>query len=491
MKIDLVRNSKTPLFIQIKNHIRSKIIAGKFPEGYKLPSERVFAEQLKVHRNTIVKAYKALVDESFVSVSQNPRGYFVSNQSEPSTEPLQQSGSLSNFDYIVRDEFMDMNSLFSKLFVDSLKGDVISFAADILSECEYPVKSLNEILTDLISEGKYDLYGYCDPQGLKLLRKNISDMLKLRDINASPGCIQIVSETYQALDYIIKLFVSPGDTIIAEEPIISDTYNFFKLMGVNVVTVPVDGDGMVVDYIEPLILKYKPKFIYTIPTFHYPSTTVMSLERRYKLLEHSCKYNIPIVEEDCDWFLNFEEEVPPSLKALDKHNNVIYLDSFIFSGFPGARIAYAVAPKKIVNKLSRLLEMNQIFVNSIGQYLISEFIERGQLFTHTENLRNYYREKRDLMCTALEEIGKLGLEYEIPKGGTCVWCKLPPGISQARLLIRAVKKGVIFYPGFLFYPFGNQGEAYIRISYGSSGDDEIVRGVGMLGDAILECMEND
>ena len=235
-----------------------------------------------------------------------------------------QTSSLSNFDYLVRDEFLDINTLFSKLFVDSFKGDIISFAADVLSESQFPAKSLNEILLDLISKGKHDLYGYCDPQGLKTLRINICELLKLRDINTSPGCIQIVSETFQALDYIIKLFVSPGDTIIAEEPIISDTYNFFKLMGVNVVTVPVDRDGMIVDYVEPLILKYKPKFIYTIPTFHYPSTTVMSLERRYQLLEYAGRYSIPIVEEDCDWYMNFEGETPPSLKALDKQNNVIY-----------------------------------------------------------------------------------------------------------------------------------------------------------------------
>ena len=246
MKIDLIRNSRTPLFIQIKNQIRSRIIAKTLPEGYRLPSERVLAEQLGVHRNTVIKAYKALVDAKFVLVSQSPRGYFVANESDHMAGFSQQSGisrqsgnarqpgSLSNFDYLVRDEFLDINALFSKLFVDSFKGDIISFAADILSESQFPTESLNEILLDLISGKKHDLYGYCDPQGLKPLRKNICELLKLRDINTNPGCIQIVSETFQALDYIIKLFVSPGDTIIAEEPIISDTYNFFKLMGVNV-----------------------------------------------------------------------------------------------------------------------------------------------------------------------------------------------------------------------------------------------------------------
>ena len=147
--------------------------------------------------------------------------------------------------------------------------------------------------------------------------------------------------------------------------------------------------------------------------------------------------------------------------------------------------------KKIVDKLSRLLEMNQIFVNSIGQHLISEFIERGKFSIHTEKLRNYYKEKRDVICASMKKLEQIGLEYDIPKGGTCVWCKLPAGISQAKLLIKAVKKGVTFYPGFLFYPCGNQGESYIRISYGNSSDDEIERGVEILREAVVECLETD
>jgi 2-aminoadipate transaminase len=486
MEMKIYRDNMIPVYIQIKNNIKRSILDGELVTGFKLPSERVLAEQLGVHRNTVIKAYGELIADDLVKVSTLPKGYFIT-YAMPGIR--QRNITKSNryfkpFQYMVREEFLQMDSLFSELYRTSITRERISFAADIASPDAYPREELGLILKEMLETGKYDPYGFCDPQGVRALRENIAELLLTKQIKAVPREIQIISETYQAMDYLIKLFVSPGDTIVAEEPIITDTFHFFRLMGVNLITVPMDEDGMRTDCLESIIKKHNPKFIYTIPTFHFPSTTVMSLERRYELLDIAYKYNIPIIEEGTDSFLRYEGTPIPSLKSLDYRENVIYLDSLMDSFCPGARVSYMLATGKVIEKISRLLEINQIFINSIGQYLTNEFIEKGFYEQCSKKLCTYFAVKRDVMCDALHRMTDVDIEFNKPQGGTALWCHLSEAINQKKLLLNAHKSGVSFSPGYLFFPYGDQGESYMRLSYGYPSEKEIVKGIELLVQAV-------
>lgn len=487
MEIHISREGNTPVYLQIKNCIKEKILQGELVNGFKLPSERKLAEQLQVHRNTVIKVYAELIRENLIAISNVPRGYVVTYEIPgiSAKSKNRKAKYFTPFNYMVREEFLQMDNLFSNLYRDSLNGNVISFAVDIISPIVYPKNQLGEILTDLVANEKYDLYGFCNPQGTEALRASIVKLLAERNIKASKNEIQVVSESYAAMDNLIKLFVSPGDTIIAEEPIPVDTFHFFRLMGVKLVTVPMDKDGMRTDYLEGLVVKYNPKFIYTVPTFHFPSGITMSLERRYELLDIAYKYNIPIIEEDCDSVLRYNGAVIPCLKALDQGENVIYINSFIATVCPGVRVSYMVAPEKVVEKISRLVELNEMFINSIGQYLVSEFLDRGYFETHVSYLCKHFSGKRDLMCSELAGWkDRINIDFEIPKGGTSLWCKLDQEINQHELLRQAHKLGVIFAPGHLFFPYGNQGENQLRLCYGNASDEEIKKGIELLAQAV-------
>ncbi|MDF3000129.1 MAG: GntR family transcriptional regulator [Bacillota bacterium] len=490
MEIHISREGNTPIYLQIKNQIKEKILEGELVNGFKLPPERKLAEQLHVHRNTVIKAYCELVRENLIFVSTAPRGYLVTYAIPGTTEKRQnkRAKQFTPFSYMVRDEYLQMDKLFGKLYQDSFTGNVIPLAVDIISPSVYPKEQLNAILTDLMNDKHCDLYGFCDPQGREELRASIVRLLAKRSIKATKGEIQIVSESYAAMDNLIKLFVSPGDTIIAEEPILVDTFHFFRLMGVNLVTVPMDKDGMRIDYLEGLIAKYHPKFIYTIPTFHFPSGITMSLKRRYELLDLSYKYNIPVIEEDCDSILRYEGAVIPCLKALDQREHVIYVNSFVATICPGVRVSYLVAPEKVVEKISRLVGLNEMFINSIGQYLVTEFLDRGFFGDHVSYLCRCFQQKRDLMCRELELRNEsLRMEFDIPKGGTSIWCRLNQEVNQHELLKHAYQLGVIFTPGHLCFPYGNQGENQLRLCYGNASDEEIRLGVELFARAKELC----
>jgi DNA-binding transcriptional MocR family regulator len=492
MDIQIIKDHKTPIYMQIRNAIKDGIIRGEFADGYKLPTERALAKRLAVHRNTVIKAYSLLVDEKYIRVSQKPKGYFVTfGQGESIRQKQYLSQHFMPFEYIVSDEFLQTNALFSRLFYTAIDRKIISFATAMPSTECYPTARFNAILNQLTKEKADLIYGYANPQGVLLLRKQLSEMLELHQIRANASEITVCAETYQALDYLVKLTVSQGETIIVEEPINPDIFDLIKLLGVNIVTIPTDGNGMIVDYLENLILKFKPKFVLTIPTFHNPTMSVMSLDRREALLELSYRYNIPIIEINHDSGLRYEGIHLPSLKAMDTLGNVIYIDSFIFRAIPGVKLAYIVSSKGIAQKLARILEKNQIFLSTLDQYAMMAFLTGGHYEAHVKAISETYREKRDFMAVMLKKYCSEYLDFEIPKGGASLWCRMKIPVDQTKLLIHAESMGVSFAPGHLFFPYGNADAEYIRISYSALTKQAIEEGVILLQKAIEKAVSDE
>ncbi len=491
MKIEIDRGLRAPIYIQIKNHLRKQILSGELISGFKLPPERVLAKELGVHRNTVIKAYEELIGESLIQSSVSPRGYFVT-YSEPSEfrkptgfSSRKYPGALS---FMLKEEYLQMDTLFSQLFYNnsSVKRDrpLISMAADITSPALYPRSQLRQLLLDLARDDSFDWFGFSPSQGLPSLISSIQGLLNRRHIHASSREIQIVSETYEAIEFASKIFLSPHDTVIVEEPISPDMLQVFQSMGVNVITIPMDQEGMQTQYLEGLIVKYRPKLIYTIPTFHFPTSTVMSLSRRYQLLEMSYKYDVPVLEEDCDSMIRYEGAPIPSLKSLDTMGNVIYISSFIASICPGLRVGYMVSTEKITKKLSMLMDNTQIFVNPVGQYMARQFIERGFIYENIEKLCAFGRENRDCLCQELDKYPDIGYRFTVPKGGTSLWCRIETAVDSQALLRKASQLGVSYMPGNLFFPFRSKGDDYLRLCFGNVTQDEIRQGVRRLSEAI-------
>ena len=491
MNISIDRSLRTPMYIQIKNAIKKQILSEELASGFKLPPERVLAKEIGVHRNTVIKAYEELINEDLIQSSISPRGYFVTYSN--SAEYKKMSGFSSKkypgaLSFMLKEEYLQMDTLFSELFYNSDSGKsekpMISFAADIISPSLYPRAQLNEILSEVVQNTSFDWFGFAPSQGLPALISSIQNLLEHRHIHASHKEIQVVSETYEAIEFTSRIFLSPHDTIIVEEPISPDTLQVFQTMGINVVTIPMDEEGMQTQYLEGLIVKYHPKLIYTIPTFHFPSSTVMSLSRRYQLLGLSYKYDVPILEEDCDSMLRYEGAPIPSLKSLDTMGNVIHISSFIASICPGMRIGYMVSTEKITKKLSMLMDNIQIFINPLAQYIASQFIDRGYIYDNINKLCDFGRRNRDCLCQQLDQQQDIGYRYTVPKGGTTVWCRLEDPADPQILLRKAWELGVSYMPGNLFFPFRSKGDDYLRLCFGNVTEDEICKGICRLSQAI-------
>lgn len=485
MEIKINKNSTTPLYKQIRNTIRQQIISGQLADGFKLPSERQLVNRLEVHRNTVKKAYEMLVHEGLIVASAKaPRGYFVSNNylEKNADEKKRAFSSLDkNFNY----QILGMQNNFQRLYDSSYLSDAISFAAVLVNKEVLPMQYLHEIMAEIIEENSVEPFWFCDVQGMERMRNALVDMLFSRNIYTHAENIHVINETYEALSNIAFMYLKEGDYAIVEEPAMPAIVNILLHTGAHVLFAPVEEDGIQIEALENLVERYHPKLIYSMPNFHNATGVVMSTEKRKSLLACAVSHNIPIVEDDSMRDFNYTGVCPPSLYSMDRTNSVIYIDSFNLSFFPGARIGYIVAPDNVIKIFRRIINKDQLFLNSLSQYMWARFYEKGYYDKYREFLADYYRKKRDLMCRELAKIPDLS--FHVPDGGLVVWVQLPDYVNDRQVTAAAEHAKLLLMPGNMFFAEGSRGESYIRVSFSSVTDEEIIEGVHRLAEALERC----
>lgn len=492
MNITLNRNNTTPLYLQLKNSIRSMILSEELPENFKLPSERNLAAKLSVHRNTVVKAYEALIAEGLIySSRKKPCGYFVGHnfsKSEIISDP-QKVMTFSSLDKNLNYHFINMQNRFEELYHSSYDTEQISFAGVLTDRTALPVEYLKHMLQEIIDGDDLEPFWFCDPQGTKRLRMAISEMLFGRNIYTSPRNIQIVSETYEAISNIAFMYLNPGDYVIIEAPACPAIANIFLHVGAKLLSVPIEPDGIRMDILEHFVQQYNPKLIYTMPNYQNPSTCTMTLEMRKRLLVCALSYNIPILEDDSQYDFYYGDNRLPSLYSMDQSDSVIYLDTAGLSFYPGSRLGFIVAPDNVINTYRHIVNKDQMFLNSMSQYLWADFFQKGYYKKHVRFLTDFYIKKRELMCQCLSKIQ--GLSFLKPEGGMVIWARMPENTNDLQIVSLCKKMGLLLMPGSLFFPEGNKGDNYLRISFSSASDEQILRGTEILQKALSVCQSGN
>lgn len=489
MKINITANSQTPKYIQIKNQIRDKIIGGELLDGTMLPSERKLAQNIGVHRNTIIKAYSELKADALIQ-SRLGQGYKVTYkdhfQHDFDFDPKINQEAFIPWEFLMREEIQRSSNRFDRLFLQSYSKTGISFAGGIVPEETYFKEDIKRILNEIIVSNGDEIYKHAPYSGLSELRKNISGYLSGKGINAKSSEIQILAETNHAFDYLIELFINPGDVVLAEEPCSPDLSLALAMSKAKVIPLILDKNGIVTESLDSIIKRNKPKLIFVSASYQDPTGIATSQERRKQILKTANIYRIPIIEDDTASSLTYDDEQIVTFKQLDKRSSVIYIYSFALTFPPGLKVAFILAPGVVTKQLNHAVSVHMVGMDSLTQKIISKYIESGKYEKNIEQIKLCYKEKRDIMCEALLPSKELGVEYEIPKGGVYVWCKLPPSIRPARLLTRSKEKGISFMPGKMFYQRGTKGDSYIRLNYSYPQPEKIKEGVALLIKAMKE-----
>lgn len=482
MKLTIDRESSVPIYKQIAREIEDKIYSQELISGYKLPAERRLAEELSVHRNTVIKAYDTLIADGLVMVSrQRPKGYFVNAPLE-----IQDFGNrFFPLEKAFRYEFRKAERKFNDLFQQSESDGFITFGGLTMDRSLDPVEGMEHVTEKIFDCSKSSMNSFAEEA--ERLKKNICRLLTDQNIYVSPKNVQLIAETNQAIGYLMTLYLREGDCIVAEEPMVPDNFSIFYNRGIKVITIPMEEDGMRMDLLEEVIRKDKPKFIYTLPNYHNPTGITMSLKKRLTLLELASNYNVPIIEEDYLRDFAYDSKSLPSLYTLDTNKMVIYLYSFTLIFPYMMKIGYVVGPVDFTSMLGYVLSVDETAIGGMGQYFLNEYIDRGDFYRHVELVQSVYGEKLDLLCSELDKIADKGITYQKPGGGLLVWCTLAEDINERALYKAAMEKGVLVMPGWIFYANNGKKEGHIRLSFSNVTDEEIRRGIRLLGEALDQC----
>lgn len=377
-------------------------------------------------------------------------------------------------------------SAIREIFKYAADPTVVSLSAGNPSPDAFPVKELEEISARLFRENPIGLLQYSVTEGYAPLRQHLTQYMKEKyNIGGEGDDILITTGAQQIMDFSAKALVNEGEVIITEAPSFIGSLNSFRAYNARLVGVPVEKDGMNIQLLEKALQKNKnTKFIYTIPNFQNPSGVTMSLEKRKKLYELAQRYNVFILEDNPYGDLRYRGEFLPAIKSLDTDGRVIYAGSFSKVISPGIRVAYVIAPKPVIQKLTVCKQGSDVHTNIWSQMLCYEFLTKYDFEAHLERLRNIYREKAELCMDLLDKYCAPEITYDRIDGGLFIWCRLPEGVDMPDFCRKAVERKVCVVPGNAFLTDEREKSNGFRINFSTPADRQLKKGIVALGDLV-------
>ena len=372
------------------------------------------------------------------------------------------------------------------LFAVASRPEVVSLAGGMPYLEGLPLDVIAEMAKRVIATRGTTALQYGSGQGEETLREQILEVMRLEGINAHSDDVVVTTGSQQALDLVTRLFIDPGDVVVAEAPSYVGALGVFRAYQADVVHVSLDQDGLVPAALEETLAGLaragrRAKLLYTVPNFHNPAGVSLSAERRPQILEIARRYGVLVLEDNPYGLLGFEGEPVAALRSLDAEG-VIYLGSFSKTFAPGYRVGWAVAPHAIREKLVLASESAILCPSNASQLAISAYLStcdwRGQI----KSFRELYRERRDAMVGALAE-HLPEATWTVPDGGFYTWVRLPDGLDAKAMLPRAVTARVAYVPGTAFYADG-QGADHMRLSFCFPTPERIREGVRRLAGVI-------
>lgn len=371
--------------------------------------------------------------------------------------------------------------------------DIISFAGGIPDPALFPAQAFQDAYADLLSpENAGGSLQYSTSEGYRPLRDWIADEMAKLGIPCTRDNILITSGSQQALDYIGKLFLSPGDTALVTWPTYLGALGAFNAYEPHYDRLDPQANRDDTTYIENAAAHGGAvKFAYASVDFANPTGRTMTLLERKALLDQADRMDIAVVEDAAYQSLRYDGEAIPPVLALEIESTgsidacrTLYCGSFSKTLTPGLRVGWVCASKTAIHQLELIKQASDLHTPSINQMAIHHVASR-HFDTHVAKIRTSYRDRRDAMLAALQKHMPDGVEWTKPDGGMFIWLTLPKGTDGADLLAKAIKEQkVAFVPGGAFFADGS-GANSLRLSFSCADAATIQEGIKRLARAML------
>ncbi|HDP96048.1 MAG TPA: PLP-dependent aminotransferase family protein [Candidatus Aminicenantes bacterium] len=374
------------------------------------------------------------------------------------------------------------------------KPEVISFAGGWPSPDLFPVDTISDLMVKVLKERGRKVLHYSKAEGEVGLKEELIRLMAKDGVTAEAENILVLTGSQQGLDMLPKAFVDRGDVVFVETPTYVGAIQAFDNYGTHMVPVETDDNGMDAAALEKSIAEWKQrgqadrlKMVYLIPDFQNPSGITMTEERRRGVLEVAARHGLLVVDDAPYRDLRFEGEPVPSLYALDKKQSVISLYTFSKTLVPGLRVAWAVGPRQLIDKLTTLKQSVDLCSSALSQHVVADYLAGGCMERYLPMFNADYRHKRDIMLDAMDKyLPKLeGLKWTRPEGGLFIWVTLPEKMDAEKLFHAAVRENVAFVLGSAFHPSGGLKNCF-RLNFSFAAPDRIHEGVSRLGRALTK-----
>lgn len=482
--LQIDRNSKQPLYLQLANQFILFIKQRKLSPETKLPGSRTLANLLQVHRKTIVACYEELLLQGWVE-SIPKKGTFVNAKipelHQQSIEKIKRSNSIKKTGF----QFYEDEEL-QRTYFEPKVG--FMYLNDGISDARLtPTEDIARIYRRVC--GKPSIYkqmSYGSLFGNEKLRITLAKYLnETRGLNIHKENILITRGSQMGIYLSAKLLLQKDDIIVVGETNYTSADTTFLQTKARLQRVSVDENGLITKDIERICKRKSIKAVYVTSHHHHPTTVTLSAERRIHLLNLAKKYNFAIIEDDYDYDFNYNHSPILPLASHDTNGNVIYIGSVCKTVAPVFRIGYLIGSKEFVNEAAN----QRRFIDRQGDALLEmtfeDFIKSGDLDRHIKKVMKVYKARRDLFCKLLKERFSTILSFEIPKGGMAVWVTLHNNYSWKNVAVIG-RKYKLEIGEWQRYDNAQLGHNAIRIGFATYNEREIYELMNRLSKTIEE-----
>ncbi len=463
LPLQIEPEAETPLYRQLHDAIRSRILSGALARGERLPPTRELAGSLGLNRATVAAAYELLESEGLIR-GHVGRGSFVEGPPEKA-EPL------------------DWESVISaeQRFPLPAPAARISFSASRPSELLFPLDEFRATCQEAIqSDDAAQILQLGPAAGYGPLRRYLLEQARQHGTAGPDDDVVITSGCQQAFDLIQRVLASRGETVLLEDPVYPGLRNVFLRGGARVVGVPVGDSGVDVDALAKTIDKEHPRLMVLTPNFQNPTGTTMAEAARKAVLAQARRAGVIVIEDDLYTELRYRGTDIPSLKSLDPAGGTILLSSFSKIAFPGLRVGWAIGPRRFIARLIEAKALSDLHSDQLSQAVLLRFASSGRLAVHREKMIRAGAERLHACLAACATELPPGIRYTQPEGGMNLWVRLPEPLDAAAMAASAERDGVSFFPGAHF-AVSRPHKHSLRLSFAGLDPRDIATGLKIIG----------
>jgi GntR family transcriptional regulator/MocR family aminotransferase len=464
-----------PLFLQLASTIAEDIRRGRLKPGESLPGSRELAECLGVNRNTVVAGYDELLAEGLVNTRVGG-GTFVADAT-----PAPVSSASPPMD---APTYALAPQIHSRPPSNTPAPGTLLMANGTPDVRLFPARPLARAFRRAIEHRGRALLTTNDPCGHERLRVELSTMLsRTRGLAATPETIMVTRSIEQGIDLVARTLLAPGDVVAVEAFGYPPAWSVLRLAGARLVPLPLDHNGLDVDALETLLTRERVRAVFLTPHHQFPTTSVMSQERRVRLARLALAHGFAIIEDDYDHEFHYAGKPVLPIAAGSGRANVVYVGSLSNLLAPGISTGFVVAPPPVFERLAGLRAASDARGDAAVECAIAELFEDGELLRHVRRMRRIYATRRDALAVSLKRRLGSALDFRVPEGGMAIWTRADEGIDLDAWSHAGERERVKFH-GARPYDFFGQARPFVRLGFSYHDETELDEAVARMARAL-------